>query len=226
MIRVFIGYDKKEISAYHVLCQSILSRSSVPVSFTPLNRDNLKSIYHRDRGPLESTDFSMSRFLVPYLCDFKGTAIFLDCDMLCLGDIAELAKYDKHAVSVVKHDYTPKEETKFLGAVQTKYVKKNWSSVMVFNNAKCLALGPRAVNVEPGLWLHQFKWLDESQIGEIPKQWNWLIDEYEGLPSDAKLLHYTLGGPYFDDYRNCTGAQLWIDEFVSLNYLKENNARI
>jgi hypothetical protein len=221
MIRVFVGYDKNEIAAYHVLCQSILARSSVPISITPLNRDNLKSLYCRERGPLESTDFSMSRFLVPYLCGYQGKAIFMDCDMLCLGDIAELAKYDKHAVSVVKHDYVPKQDTKFLGAVQTKYVKKNWSSVMVFNNDLCRALTLDAVNNESGLWLHQFKWLEEHQIGEIPKQWNWLIDEYEGLPVDVKLLHYTLGGPYFDDYRDCTGAQLWVDEFASLNYLRK-----
>ena len=221
MLRVFVGYDKNEIAAYHVLCQSILSRSSVPVSITPLNRDNLKGIYYRERGPLESTDFSMSRFLVPYLCGYQGQAIFMDCDMLCLGDIAELAQYDKHAVSVVKHDYVPKQDTKFLGAVQTKYVKKNWSSVMVFDNAKCHELTPYAVNCETGLWLHQFKWLEEHQIGEIPKEWNWLIDEYEGLPDNVKLLHYTLGGPYFEAYRDCTGAQLWVDEFASLNYLRK-----
>lgn len=222
MIRVFVGYDKREIAAYHVLCQSILSRSSVPVSITPINRDNLGNLYYRERGPLESTDFSMSRFLVPYLCGYEGTAIFMDCDMLCLGDIAELAKFDKHAVSVVKHDYVPREDTKFLGAVQTKYVKKNWSSVMVFNNELCTALTPYSVNTESGLWLHQFKWLmDDFHIGEIPKEWNWLIDEYEGLPDNVKLLHYTLGGPYFDDYRDCTGAQLWVDEFASLNYLRK-----
>jgi hypothetical protein len=215
MLRVFIGYDNRERIAYHVLSHSILKRSSIPTSITPLNKDCLRGFFSRPRGPLESTDFSISRFLVPFLCDYEGYAVFMDCDMLCQGDIAELAGYMSlmfhynTAVRVVKHEYQPTEKTKFLGNIQTQYEKKNWSSVMLFNNTLCRNLTPEYVDKAHGLDLHQFKWIKEHQIGGLPKAWNWLIDEpgYEG--AEAKLLHFTKGTPCFDDYANCTGADLW-----------------
>ena len=116
---------------------------------------------------------------------------------------------DKYAVMVVKHDYVPKEEVKFLGAVQTKYQKKNWSSVVLFNNAKCKALTPEYVNTATGLELHQFKWLaDESLIGEIPQRWNHLVGEYD-YDDQAGNVHYTIGGPYFTEYSDCDYADEW-----------------
>src|SRR4051812_29933293 len=115
MLRLFVGYDKRESVAYHVFCHSVLRRSSIPVSITPLNRDCLRGFFSRPRGELDSTDFSISRFLVPFICDYQGFAIYADGDMLCLGDIAELSGYmtlmDKYnnAVRVVKHEYVPTE---------------------------------------------------------------------------------------------------------------------
>lgn len=224
MLRIFLGFDKAEIIAYHVLAQSILSRSSTPVAIIPLNRDNLKSIYTRERGPLESTDFSMSRFLVPYLSNYEGWSVFMDCDMLCLADIAELmelVKPDKNrsqSVYCVQHVYTPRSTTKFLGQTQTQYPMKNWSSLMVFNNEKCRDLTPEVVNNESGLFLHQFQWA--NGIGSIPREWNWLIDEYDDFPTNPKILHYTLGGPWFPETRHCSGAALWLNEAAHLDYLR------
>ncbi len=218
MLRIFIGFDKDEKVAYHVLSHSILKRSSIPVSITPLNRDCLRGFFFRARGELDSTDFSITRFLVPFICDYEGYALFMDCDMLCRGDVAELAAYTSlmhhynTAVRVVKHQYQPTEETKFLGQIQTKYEKKNWSSVMLFNNTLCRNLTPEYVEKAHGLDLHQFKWVKEHQIGNLPKTWNWLIDEpgYEGC--EAKLLHFTKGTPCFKEYQNCTGSDLWYEE--------------
>jgi hypothetical protein len=141
--------------------------------------------------------------------------MFLDCDMLALTDVYELVAYglaypDK-AVLVAQHNYKPKTETKFLGQTQTFYEKKNWSSVMVFNNAKCSALTPEYVNTATGLDLHRFRWLHDKEIGSIPLEFNWLVGEYEPNPN-AKILHYTLGGPYFDDYKNCDHAKEWFEE--------------
>ena len=135
----------------------------------------------------------------------------MDCDMVCLGDIAELFAMadDKFAVKVAKHNYTPQHEVKFLGHKQTKYEKKNWSSVMLFNNEMCPVLTTGYVENAPGLDLHQFVWT--SRVGELPKKWNWLIDIYEG--TDAKLLHYTNGTPCFMEYMACTGAEIWHEEF-------------
>ncbi|MEN3791775.1 glycosyltransferase [Fulvimarina sp. MAC3] len=209
--RVFIGFDTKEVIAYHVLAQSILEKSSMPVQFTPIVLSNLEGIFTRERNSLQSTEFSFSRFLVPYLSGFEGWSLFMDCDMLMRVDIAELWKLrdEKYAVQVVKHDYVPKTETKFLGQTQTKYEKKNWSSVILFNNAKCSALTPDYVNSATGLQLHQFKWLEgDENIGELPAEWNWLVNEYDHNP-DAKNVHFTDGGPYFDEYKNDDYSEEW-----------------
>jgi len=120
-------------------------------------------------------------------------------------------KDETKAVLVCKHDYIPKEEVKFLGQTQTKYEKKNWSSVMLFNNQKCLSLTEDYVNSATGLQLHQFKWLEsEDLIGSLPLEWNWLVGEYP-TNKNAKNLHYTLGGPYFSDYQDTDNASDWLD---------------
>ena len=209
---VYIGFDSKEVAAYHVLCQSILERSSIPIRFMPLNLYNMKGIFNRERNTLQSTEFSFSRFLVPFLSNFSGWSVFMDCDMIARADFAELLalKDESKSVMVCKHDYVPKEEVKFLGQVQTKYEKKNWSSLILFNNSKCRTLNPEYVNSATGLELHQFKWLaSDTQIGELPLQWNWLVGEYP-FSNDAKVAHYTKGGPYFDEYRDCDYASEWI----------------
>jgi hypothetical protein len=215
-IRVFVGYDPREAVAYSVLEHSIQRRASRPVAVTPLRLSQLGDLMWRERHPLQSTDFSFSRFLTPYLCDFEGWAIFMDCDMLVLDDIAKLwdLRDDKYAVMCVHHDHVPKEDTKFLGQPQTKFEKKNWSSVMLMNCAKCSALTPDYVNTATGLALHRFQWLDgDNLIGEIPRGWNHLVDYDPALPAtEISNLHYTSGGPYFDDYRDCGYAAEWIAE--------------
>lgn len=210
-IRIFIGFDTKEAVAYHVLSQSILEKSTLPVEFSPIVLSNLGGIFTRERNALQSTEFSFSRFLTPYLSSFRGWSIFMDCDMLARADIAELwsLRDERYAAMCVKHDYTPKVETKFLGQTQTKYEKKNWSSLVMFNNDKCRALSPEYVNTATGLQLHQFKWLENDDlIGSIPVTWNYLVNEYEKR-NDAKLVHFTDGGPYFEEYKNDDYADEW-----------------
>ncbi|WFU86293.1 glycosyltransferase [Rhizobium sp. CC1099] len=209
--RIFVGFDSKEVVAYHVLCQSIIEHSSIPVAFSPIVLDNLRDIFTRERNALQSTEFSFSRFLVPYLSNYEGWSIFMDCDMLARADIAELwnLRDDRYAAMCVKHDYVPKVETKFLGQTQTKYEKKNWSSMILFNNSKCRALTKDFVNTATGLQLHQFKWLDsDEQIGDIPVTWNYLVNEYDKR-DDAKIVHFTDGGPYFDEYKNDDYSDEW-----------------
>jgi hypothetical protein len=219
VLNVFIGYDTKESIAYHTLAHSILRRASVPVSIAPLMQSQLVGIYSRPRGPTESTEFSLTRFLVPALSGFRGWSVFLDCDMLCRADVAQLEEFiekqkDK-AVLVCKHDYVPTTQRKFLGQMQTKYARKNWSSLMIFNNERCRALTPAYVNAAPGLDLHRFAWLDDREIGELPLEWNWLVGEYT-CNAAAKIVHFTIGGPYFDEYRNCDYAAEWFAEAESM----------
>ena len=168
----------------------------------------------RERHPLQSTDFSFSRFLTPYLSGYTGWSVFMDCDMLMRDDIANLwqLRDDRYAVMVVKHHHVPRETVKFLGEPQSKYEKKNWSSVMLFNNARCRALSPEYVNRASGLELHQFKWLgNDDLIGALPGRWNHLVG-YNPPRRDAGLVHYTLGGPWFDDYRDCEYSREWFTE--------------
>jgi hypothetical protein len=215
VLQVYIGFDPREAIAFAGLAHSIRRRASVPVTITPLVQRELrdKGLYTRERGPTESTEFSMTRFLVPALAGYEGWSLFMDCDMLCRADIAELfaLREDDKAVMVAKHDYVPKTDRKFLDQVQTKYQRKNWSSLMLFNNDRCRALTPDFVNSATGLELHRFKWVKDELIGELPKEWNWLVTEYEYNPA-AKIVHYTLGGPWFDEYRGCDYAAEWFAE--------------
>ncbi|MDE0539624.1 MAG: hypothetical protein OXH94_12980 [Rhodospirillales bacterium] len=226
-IYVFVGYDPREAVAYHVLSHSIHRRASKPVSITPLMLTQLDGLMWRDRHNLQSTDFSFSRFLVPHLREYQGWAIFMDCDMLVLDNLAELwaLRDDQFAVQVVKHDHRPKKGTKFLGQQQTTYEKKNWSSVMLFNCARCAALTPEYVNTASGLELHRFHWLgDDALIGEIPNRWNHLVDYDPDLPTDEiSNLHFTTGGPYFDDYKDCGYAELWFAERDRMLYAGPNH---
>jgi hypothetical protein len=221
LINIYIGYDPRESVAFYTLAHSILRRASVPISIAPLAQSQLREIYRRARGPTESTEFSMTRFLVPYLSGYAGWSIFMDCDMLCRVDIAALGREIEtqagKAVIVCKHDYVPKTERKFLDQVQTKYKRKNWSSLMLFNNARCRALTPDYVNTASGLELHRFAWMDDAAIGELPLEWNWLVgeDPYPYNPA-AKIVHFTIGGPYFAAYRDCDYAGEWFAEFESM----------
>jgi hypothetical protein len=219
VLSIYIGYDPRESVAFYTLAHSILRRSSVPLSISPLAKSQLQGIYRRERGPTESTDFSLTRYLVPHLSAFSGWSIYMDCDMLCRADIsalgAEMARQADKAVVLCKHDYVPKGERKFLDQVQTKYPRKNWSSLMLFNNARCTALTPDYVNSASGLDLHRFAWIEDRLIGALPLEWNWLVGEYPHNPA-ARIVHFTRGGPYFDPYRGCDYAGEWFAELESM----------
>lgn len=225
--RVFIGFDPVETVAWHTFNHSIQARSTTPVSVTPIMLSQL-SMFNRERTALQSNAFSFSRWLVPYLCNYQGWAIWADCDMLCLDDINKLweLRDDRYAVMCVKHDHKPKETVKYLGNVQTQYEKKNWSSVMLFNCGKCTALSKGYVNSASGLELHQFKWLDNDElIGELPHRWNILVgyDDLMKYPNPG-IYHYTSGGPYFDEYKDCDGAESWLEEWRQMNKCEQRSA--
>lgn len=219
-LRIFIGFDPREAAAYHVLCHSIMKHASCPVSITPLVQSQLRQagVYTREPDVLASTEFSLTRFLVPYLSGYQGHSLFLDCDMLCQHDIAALFAIGRarpeFTCYVVKHDYIPSTTSKMDGQQQTVYPKKNWSSVMLFNNALCTALSPEYVNTASTSALHRFEWANDYMIGELRSSWNWLVGEYPHNP-EAKLLHYTLGGPWFM-IDHGEASQLWIKAHAAL----------
>jgi hypothetical protein len=228
-IPIFIGYDPRERAATNVLIDSLYQHSSQPLAVTPIVTQQLAGVFSRERDPKQSTAFSFTRFLVPWLMGYEGWAIFMDCDMLCRGDIAELwnERNDDHAVMCVQHEHVPGETVKFLGEVQSAYPKKNWSSLMLLNTSRCTALTPEYVNSASGLELHRFHWLaGDHEIGALSDRWNHLVD-VQSPPSaaaadgGATLLHWTLGGPWFREQRTMGGplAAEWFsarDEAVRL----------
>lgn len=208
MIRLCVGFDPREAVCFHTFCHSVITRTTADVSFIPLRGER------RDG----SNDFVYARFLVPHLMGYQGWAIYADGDMVCLADIAELwAMRDPwKAVHVVKHDYKTKARAKYLGAPNEDYLRKNWSSLILFNCAHYAnrQLSPEYVRKHDGAHLHRFAWIPDDRIGEIPKEWNWLDTEYEPNP-EAKLIHYTLGTPCFEDYQDCDHADQWKAEHWS-----------
>ena len=211
-LKIFIGYDSREKIAFHVLSQSIIENSSIPVVITPIKLENFRKFYKRKKGLKDSTEFSISRFLTPYLSNYEGYSLFLDCDFIVKGDIAKLIKIvskDKNkALWCVKHNHNPNETIKFLGEKQLKYNRKNWSSFVIYNNKKCKILTPKFIEKANGLFLHQFQWTSDKSIGSLPKSWNVLVG-YDKIPKNFKALHYTEGGPYFEKYRNSLGSKYW-----------------
>ncbi len=216
-INIVVGFDQREAIAYHTFTQSIIEKSSLPVFFIPLAVNTLKGYKetHNDR----SNDFIYSRFLTPYLNNFEGWAIFADGDMICQSDIRELwdLRDESKALLVVKHDYVTKANRKYLGNINENYPRKNWSSLILWNCAhpKHRILTPDFIALQTGQFLHRFSWLDNSDIGDLPKEWNWLALEYP-INNSAKIIHYTLGTPCFKEYRNTDMAEIWLKNYERL----------
>ena len=224
----YIGYDAKEDIAYRVCKQSLINKSTISISVKSLKLYELisKNFYTRSIDPLASTEFTYSRFLIPALMNYNGWAVFCDCDFLFFEDISLLFDSldgDK-ALYCVQHDYTPKEKHKMDGQKQTIYPRKNWSSFIVYNcdHPSNKKLTPEIVNSESGAFLHQFKWLKDSEIGSLDERWNWL----EGWTSNHNsnlpyAVHYTRGGPWFQEWQDVEFANEWIkerDEYLSKKF--------
>lgn len=224
VLKIYIGYDPVESVAWHTMAHSILARSSQPVAIIPINLTNLKEVYNRDKDVRQSNEFSFSRFLVPYLNNYDGYAVFFDCDMMLRTDISELfntvKQLPKKAVYVVKHDYEPKNDIKYLNNIQYKYPKKNWSSVVVWDcgHPANKIVTPDFVNSATPMDLHRFNWLKDEEIGDLDVRWNWLVGEYNEPPVDVKNVHWTIGGPYFNEYKNVDFASEWFAENEEMSY--------
>ena len=225
-IPIFIGYDPREAVAYHTCVNSIVRQASQPVAIIPLalNLFNDYTETHTDG----SNQFIYSRFLVPHLMGYTGHAIFMDGDMIVRGDIAELweQRSGYYDVQVVKHDYKTRMTEKYLGAKNEDYPRKNWSSVILWNcnSHPNRQLTPEFVQKSTGAQLHRFTWIEDSRIGELPPEWNWLPDEY-GVNSNAKLLHYTLGTPCFHEFATTPQADEWHREHMLADYCLQKGTK-
>lgn len=189
-LRIFIGFDHRQPVSFTVLQNSILRRSSAPVAITPLV---LKTLPLRRQG---LTPFTFSRFLVPYLCNYQGWALFLDIDIILRGDIADLFKLadERYAVMVSKNS-----------------IQFEWASVMLFNCAHPAnkVLTPEHIEVTKGL--HTIEWAPPETVGDLPREWNHLVG-YDQPRDDAKLVHYTQGVPFYSETQDSEYADDWHKE--------------
>lgn len=223
-MKIFIGWDPREQIAYDVCKYSIESRSK-NVDIEPLVQSYLRenNLYWRSIDERAATEFSLTRFLIPEITEFKGKVVFCDCDFLFLTDVNKLFDLfdDRYAVQVVQHDYKPLEQVKMDDKVQHLYPRKNWSSLILWNcdHPANKELTKEVVNSAKPSFLHQFKWLDDSLIGNLDHKWNWLEGWYKE-PQDGKpsVVHYTRGGPWFDNYQDVDYAKEWLDELASQQY--------
>lgn len=222
MFNAFVGWDRRERAAYMVCVHSLLRHATVPLDLRILHEPHLRAtgLYRRPTEERDgqlwdaisdapmSTEFAISRFLIPLLADWRGWALFCDPDFYWRADVAELfALADpRTALLCVKHDHRPREALKMDGQAQTAYPRKNWSSLMLWNCAHPAhrALTLETVNSLPGRDLHRFCWLDDALIGALPPEWNWLVGVSEPA-AEIKAAHFTLGTP---DYPGCAGVPL------------------
>ena len=211
-LRVYIGWDPREAECADVLAYSIVRRATCPVDIHYLKLAELA--FNRPREPLQATEFTYTRFLVPHLQHYLGIALFMDCDMVCLGDVAELRALDMAdlALRVVKHDHRPTEKVKMDGVPQTVYPRKNWSSVMLMNCDRLRLWNSWTVQHASGAYLHRFQGVADEEIGELPSGWNVLDRWQEG----TKLLHYTSGGPWFEQYKDHPDGSIWLKERAAM----------
>lgn len=216
-LKIFVGWDSREDIAYQVCRASLLKHTSIELDIVPIKQKHMreKNLFWRDHDPLSSTEFTFTRFLVPYLAGYKGWAVFMDCDFMWRGDVSTVLDYCDYsnAVMVVKHNYNPPERVKMDGAVQTQYPRKNWSSFMLINCGheqvqKNLTL--ETVNTATGLYLHRLQWATNDCIGELPVAYNYLEGWHtkDDCPNPL-AVHFTRGGPWFRDYMNVEYGDEW-----------------
>lgn len=221
-MKVFIGYDPREDIAYQVCKHSILKHQP-DADVRPLKQSELRDggWYTRPADKLASTEFTFTRFLIPELANFNGWAVFMDCDMILTTDIKELFDQadDRYAVMCVKHDYKVKEEFKMDGQKQTIYPRKNWSSVVLWNcgHPSNKVVDQDMVNEKElnGAYFHRFNWLNDEEIGELDHTWNYLVGVYDDIEK-PNIIHFTEGGPWFENYRDCEFNELWKQELYDM----------
>lgn len=217
---VYIGYDVNEHIAAEVCAFSLKRRTDqlCPPKVTYLKSADIPE-FTREREPTQATDFTYTRFMIPFLEGYKGWSVFCDCDFLFLGDVMDLVYRcpEDKAIAVVQHPpYIPHTSVKMDGKPQVPLYRKNWASLIVYNNQHIAnrKLTPLYVNdVKPGKVMHQFAWLNDDEIQGLPLEWNCLDNYY--LLESPKAIHYTDGGPWFDNYKHTTYSALWEQEYES-----------
>ena len=217
-LKIYVGYDSREDIAYQVCRASLGRHSRADLQIYPIKQHTVRELglYTRPFDGTSTTEFSLTRFLTPYLAACDGWTVFVDCDFLFTDDISRMvSSLDRtKALHVVQHEYRPRVGGKMDNQKQTVYPRKNWSSFMVFNGSHpdVKALTPSVVNAATPAFLHRFSWTSDDAIGALPLGWNFLVGEYEKPAKVPPAIHYTLGGPWFPNCQHVDYADLWLAE--------------
>lgn len=217
-LKVYVGYDSREDIAWQVCRHSLVRHTRAPLNVFPIKQKCVRQLglYTRPVDAPASTEFSLTRFLTPYLAAHDGWTIFVDCDFVFTVDVRSILKELDPAkgLYVVQHDYIPRHQVKMDGKAQTTYPRKNWSSFMVFNGSNPLVrkLTPRVVNTQAPSFLHRFSWIPDEFIGSLPIAWNFLVGEYPEPKKTPHAIHYTNGGPWFEHWRDVSYGDVWRGE--------------
>ncbi len=234
---VYIGYDPREDLAYRVCKKSIESNCSSPIEVRPLRLSTLqymgiltRTIEKRNGGyydPISqkpmSTEFSVSRFAIPYICNDADWALFMDCDMIMKADVWRVLDYANpaYAVQCTKHEHVVEEgQAKMDDQKQVAYSKKNWSSFCLWNlnHPANDRLTHEVLNETGKIDLHQFCWLEEDEIGSIPLSWNYLVGySVKDYSEEVNNIHFTEGIPSMEGYENCEFSEEWDRLVVEVN---------
>lgn len=227
---IWIGWDLREAAAFAVARASCRRHLNLPIPIFGLVLDQLraKGLYTR---PLEmrpcaadrsimwdvisdapmSTEHANARFLVPHLAG-SGWALFTDGDVLFRGNVTRLFESlsSEYAVYCVKHRHEPPPGTKMDHQIQTRYARKNWSSVMAINcdHPANKALTIEMINSVPGRDLHRFCWLEDDLIGELSPEWNFLVG-HTHAPVNPKIVHFTEGCPDMPGFEDVSFGDEW-----------------
>ena len=218
-MRIFIGHDSKYPQATKV-CRKSMELHNDNLDITYVDKEHLKRInfYGREDVPGESTEFSFTRFYVPMLCNYEGIAMFCDNDFVWKCDPLEIEKYlGNNDIAVVKHKYYKANDTKMDGVKNKDYPRKNWSSLIIYNCSKLRHLSKEYLDDARHSDLHELRWA--KNIGEIPRQYNHLVGIYKkryNPYSKIKALHYTSGGPWFDNYKEAELSEEWWKVYKTL----------
>ena len=228
---VFIGSGEASVLECRTLIHSIRRNSRGPVRIVVFNgTHNALEVDGAEPVPapmslrakyLNLTEFSNYRFLVPQLSGAASRAIYLDSDMICLGDIRELFDAPMEGADFVAKPFSD------------GHGRPRWAlSVSLFDCTRCRFDLERYVDeIGRGLYayndLHQmtpeFLAHHAFRIGCLDERWN-MFDRFDGR---TKLIHYTnlhtqpwrfrahrFGSVWFRYFREAQEAGLVSDEDI------------
>jgi hypothetical protein len=236
---VFIGYDDRQPKAYKVCEESIRDNCSTDVVIYPLDHKDLrrKGLFTREWGVNVNTGnnydlkddlpfsnhFSHTRFLTPGYSDWLGVrdplVMFVDLDFIFLSDVNELFNRcdlhdNRHPIHCVKHEYNPENKLKMDQQVQTKYPRKLWTSLMMFDKREPeigKELSIDKVNKAKLSDLHRLNWVAPTRIGEIFESWNFIPGHSESRSQFIDAIHYTEGLPNVPGYETSKYSRLYLE---------------